>query len=229
MTGSKPLPREEYDRKWIGRVMARSVLGPDGCLLWQGFKSWNGYGSTTYRARRVAAHRRIYELYHGVSVSRWQYVCHTCDRPNCLNVQHLWLGTPKDNARDCARKGRFANDRRTHCPKGHAYTDDNTYVTKKGSRNCKRCGLIRNRVKAGWPPDIAASEPPVSAGFKVVDAEWKHQRERRSRPARTHCKHGHALTEENSYLHPKNYVQCRTCIRASQSTRRLQSKGTVHE
>lgn len=34
------------------------------------------------------------------------------------------------------------------------------------------------------------------------------------RRARTHCKHGHELSEENTYLNPRGARVCRTCMRA---------------
>lgn len=43
-----------------------------------------------------------------------------------------------------------ANARKTHCPQGHPYDEENTYVTKTGVRQCKTCRKQRareNRVK----------------------------------------------------------------------------------
>jgi len=34
------------------------------------------------------------------------YVLHRCDNPACVNVEHLFLGTQRDNIQDASRKGR---------------------------------------------------------------------------------------------------------------------------
>ncbi len=34
-------------------------------------------------------------------------VCHRCDNPPCVDGEHLFLGTAKDNFHDCLAKGRY--------------------------------------------------------------------------------------------------------------------------
>ncbi len=38
-----------------------------------------------------------------------QFVLHECDNPRCINLDHLFLGTAKENSEDMVRKGRQSN------------------------------------------------------------------------------------------------------------------------
>ncbi len=87
-------------------------LGEDDCWVWTaGFHNGpGGYGTMYYRGKKIKAHRLSFLLAHG-ELPPDKMVCHHCDNPPCVNPKHLFLGTAKDNAQDCARKGRLHRER----------------------------------------------------------------------------------------------------------------------
>lgn len=83
------------------------VQEDNGCLLWTGHKDKTGYGRCmAVFARRIHfAHRMSWYLAHGPFDLRMR-VLHKCDRPSCVNPDHLFLGTQADNVADMVAKGR---------------------------------------------------------------------------------------------------------------------------
>jgi hypothetical protein len=78
----------------------------NGCILWTGSMHETGYGKFNWiGGSYMLAHRASYELFVG-KIPDKLYVCHKCDIRNCVNPEHLFLGTHLDNMIDRDRKGR---------------------------------------------------------------------------------------------------------------------------
>src|ERR1051326_7362656 len=75
------------------------------CVEFSGCKNIKGYGILTVHNKTVSAHRLVYRLYIG-ELKPGFVICHKCDNPACINPNHLYQGTPKDNSRDMVQRGR---------------------------------------------------------------------------------------------------------------------------
>lgn len=106
-----------------------------GCMLWGKGLSHDGYAQFSLGGRRVYAHRVAYELRIG-SLPEGMEVDHVrsegCTNRHCVAPHHLEAVTHAENM----RRGAAA---KTHCIQGHEYTEENTYVTPRGDRNCRTC------------------------------------------------------------------------------------------
>lgn len=81
------------------------------CILWNKSISSTGYGQSWRNGRSVSAHRLAYEEAHG-TIPQGLMVLHTCDVKRCVNPDHLYLGTAKDNALDAMNRGQIATGSR---------------------------------------------------------------------------------------------------------------------
>lgn len=89
-----------YEKK-ITRFMQRVSFGVGDCWYWRGRTEREGYG--TFGAHR--AHRVSYMLFVG-RINKDKVIMHRCDVRNCVNPDHLQMGTQQENIADRDAKGR---------------------------------------------------------------------------------------------------------------------------
>lgn len=75
-----------------------------GCWNFQGMKKAHGYGQVKRDGKLLFAHRYSWILHKG-EIGKF-FVLHKCDNRSCVNPEHLFLGTQKDNQQDMRSKGR---------------------------------------------------------------------------------------------------------------------------
>lgn len=122
---------------------AKYVAEPDenGCTLWTG--STNGqYGLFHSQGKGTTAHRYIYSLHHG-KIDSSMVVRHKCDVRLCVNIEHLELGTHKDNCRDMYERGRAPSQQ----PGYKTWQEKHPDLTIKGEEHC-RAKLTNDQAKA---------------------------------------------------------------------------------
>jgi hypothetical protein len=139
----------DEDERAREQLLARREIAGD-CWLYTGSRKPNGYGQLTYRGRTNGAHRVAYRVFVG-PIPGTMEVHHTCGRRACFNPAHLELMTHAENASRVGANHR--NKRKTHCPHGHEYTEQNTRVVVRSNgrteRQCRACA--RGRYAASRP------------------------------------------------------------------------------
>lgn len=96
------------------RFWRKVELSPDGCWNWVGGHTKRGYGRFWDGTKKVLPNRFLYELTVG-PIPDGFLLCHTCDNPPCVNPEHQFVGTHKDNQEDAMNKGRWhANTGKTY-------------------------------------------------------------------------------------------------------------------
>lgn len=92
----------EKSQEWLRERVEDS---PDGCWLWTGARTKKGYANCGNGTKWECVHRVSWRAFKGL-IPRGLHVLHRCDVRHCINPEHLFLGTNRDNVQDMWTKGR---------------------------------------------------------------------------------------------------------------------------
>lgn len=120
---------------------------PTGCWEWVGGRTRGGYG--TYKLPNYGgswlAHRYAYEALIGPIPAGLQ-IDHLCCNKACVNPAHLEPVTGKENVRRGLLEPSPHHKFKTHCPRGHEYSVENTQI-RRGRRHCSSCQRTRDKAR----------------------------------------------------------------------------------
>lgn len=124
-------------------IECMSIPEPNsGCWLWLGIQ--NPYGRLKYRGMNFLAHHMSFMAHFNQRILEAQVICHRCDTPACVNPNHLFIGTQKDNIIDAIKKGRVVVPERTDTPK---YSKETKDQMREDFRNGMRVSDIVRKYK----------------------------------------------------------------------------------
>ena len=132
------------DDRALRRFHAKYTVLPSGCWQWHGAKTGRGYGVMRIAAGSRLVHRIAYEHFRE-PIPDGLTIDHLCKNKACVNPMHL---EPVSNRINNLRgySSSALNAKKTHCPEGHEYTSENTYM-HRGMRHCRTCHRLQERQR----------------------------------------------------------------------------------
>ena len=136
----------------------RRVEKSEGCWRWPGAKNSTGYGMVRVGKKVVYAHRYAYELEIG-PIPEGLTIDHLCRVRLCVNPAHLEPVTQSENVLR-GQAPPALNAVKTHCKRGHEFTEENTGKASSGGRMCIECHRTTNRDRARRIASLRKADPP---------------------------------------------------------------------
>ena len=140
------------------------------CWVWRAGRFDTGYGAFGIGRRTHGAHRVAWTIARGpIPTGRW--VLHRCDRRECVNPDHLFLGDARANARDAASKGRGALQRPGLVARPCGTEHHHAKLTPAKVRRIRAMSAAGEKQRA-IAKRFGITQPSV--GYIVRREQWRH-------------------------------------------------------
>lgn len=143
-------PKIPAEQRFWSKVKKNGAMPPQAtaqgaCWDWKAGKTKAGYGVfRPAHGQGTLAHRYAYELLIG-PIPEGLVIDHLCRNRGCVNPDHMEPVTTGENTRRGFGISTW-NRLKTHCPKGHPYDVENTYIhPSNNGRICRQCARERDR------------------------------------------------------------------------------------
>lgn len=110
------------------------------CWVWTSKIARNGYGVLTFKRKSLLAHRVSHEVFIG-QIPQGLEIHHQCNNKRCVNPHHIKAVRHHEH---------IPNALKTHCLRGHEFSESNTYISMRGEfkkRACMACLRIRSTIR----------------------------------------------------------------------------------
>ncbi len=131
------------------------------CWLWIGLCNNKGYGQININGKHILTHRFSREIYFG-KISQELCVLHKCNNPPCVNPNHLYLGTNKDNSEYMVKQNRQAKG------ENHGRSKLTESQVKEIRRLCREGNFLQREIAKMF------NVGPITIWYIYTNKIWKH-------------------------------------------------------
>lgn len=165
------LEESDLNRFWTKVAI---TANPKTCWEWNGVLNNRGYGSLMVKDKRYLAHRLSYFI-NKKTDPQSLLVLHSCDNRKCLNPNHLFLGTAKDNTQDMIKKGRkgvYDHSLRDNTNIARGEKSGRSVLTKQKVLNIRESYQKDNVSQRSLAKKYKVH--PATIQFIIERRNWKH-------------------------------------------------------
>ncbi len=167
-----------------GRLDRLSIFEPNtGCQLWIGTVTKStGYGEIKVDGKKTTSHRAMWIAHRG-EIPTGMVVMHKCDIRTCVNLDHLSIGSRKENSIDMSKKGRGSFNKITFEQRSERMKRANQTMGEDGRKARAVLRVSRTTpeqrsasARKNWTPERRAkarNRKPSQAGRDAISSTKK--------------------------------------------------------